>query len=123
MPQERSSETDSNFVLKKTTVRNVLVAVAVIVMFVAYASYAEHHAARIANEFCGTLSIGEDISGLRERALASGANERQTRWILDGKGRQWLPATFTGATPIDRHICSIDARSDKITSFKYVYLD
>jgi hypothetical protein len=90
--------------------------------FVLYSFYAEDRAEKKALEFCATVSTGSSIQGLLERAIAVGADGRQTRWIRRSGDSDWLPVTFTGATPLSRHICSISANSTVIDA-KYVFLD
>jgi len=106
----------------RSWVQILTAAVLIAIALVAYLAYAEWNAERKAREFCSVVKTGEDVSSLLERALASGADERHTRWAKSSTGEAWLPVTFTGFTPISRHICSIEG-SDKISSAKYVYLD
>jgi hypothetical protein len=44
------------------------------------------------------------------------------QWIPVSDEERWLAVTFTGFTPISRHICSIKA-NESVTSVQYVYLD
>ncbi len=96
-------------------------AVVFVVALVAYAAYTERSAEQMAKEFCSTIKTGEKVSELLERTKFSGANERQTRWH-GSNGNRWLAVTFTGFTPLSRHICSVRA-AETVASAKYVYLD
>ena len=69
-----------------------------------------------------TVRIGDSTERLSERAQPSGADERMARWIPVSDEERWLAVTFTGFTPISRHICSIKA-NENVTSVQYVYLD
>ena len=96
--------------------------VVVIAVLVAYAAYSEYKAERSAVEFCASVSVGEDAEKLLAKATASGADRQQTRWRTSTDEDPWLPVTFTGATPLSRHICSIKAKGT-IKSYHYVYID
>ncbi len=95
-----------------------LLAIALLV----YAAYAERTGERKAKEFCSTVKIGENANALVERAKSNGADERQTRWNRASDGERSLLVTFTGFTPISRHICSVRA-TENVTSVEYFYLD
>jgi hypothetical protein len=96
--------------------------VVLIAALATYAAYSENKAERSAIEFCASVRVGEDTETLLAKAKASGADEQQTRWITLTGEDPWLPVTFTGATPLSRHICSIKAKGT-IKSLHYVYLD
>ena len=96
--------------------------VVLVIALVAYAVYAESSAERRAKNFCQSVQVGENANGLLERAKAEGADERQTRWFTPMDEDRWLPVTFTGFTPLSRHICSIKA-TNTVKSAMYVYLD
>lgn len=92
-------------------------------LFIAYAAYSERGASGRAKTFCGAVPAGADAEGLREQALAQGADARQTRWTpLDGGDAQ-LSATFVGAPPFSRHICQVTARQGRVVRTGLVYLD
>lgn len=106
----------------RVSVQILSAAVALVVALVAYAAYTEHNAKRLATEFCGSVKVGENADLLFKRAIASGADQRQTRWFAPLNEDRWLPVTFTGFTPLSRHICSVKAATT-VKSFEYVYLD
>ena len=91
-------------------------------VLMAYAVYAEHSGEARAMEFCATVKIGENADAILERAISAGADMRQTRWRLPQNDDQYLPVTFTGVTPMSKHICWIRATT-AVKSFEYVYLD
>lgn len=97
-------------------------ALLVVILLVAYVAYAEHSAERKAKAFCSTVSLGENANALLDRAKSSGADERRTRWIRVSDNERSLPVTFTGFTPISRHICFVTA-AETVTSAEYAYLD
>ena len=101
----------------------ILSGVAVLIaVLVIYAAHSEYKAKRSAVEFCESVSVGEDAQTLLARATASGADIQQTRWHTSTAESLWLPVTFTGASPLSRHICSIEAKGT-IKSYHYVYHD
>jgi hypothetical protein len=106
----------------KALVQILLGVIVFIVGLIFYVAYAEHSAMRNATEFCASVSIGERADRLLERARASGADERKTRWFEPRYDDRSLSVTFTGAVPLSRHICSIKA-TNVVTSAQYVYLD
>jgi hypothetical protein len=90
-----------------------------------YFEYSQYAGARKAAEFCASVAIGSSIMGLLERAIESGTqrSRRPLRWVPETDGSEYLTATFSGATPIDRHICWIVAKEGRVISTHVVYLD
>jgi hypothetical protein len=107
----------------KGLIQLVLIAAAGIVLLAAYAFFTERRAENKAKEFCGRMKVGSATDALVDAAIASGADERQTRWIRPIAGPSWLAATFTGLTPLSRHICSITVDNGKVVTASYSYLD
>jgi hypothetical protein len=97
-------------------------AVIFLTVLMAYAAYAEHSGEVRAMAFCATVKIGENLDAILERALSAGADTRQTRWMSPQNDDRQLPVTFTGFTPLSRHICWIKANT-AVKNFHYVYLD
>jgi hypothetical protein len=93
-----------------------------IIVFVAYAEVAEHRAEEHARAFCDATRVGENADSVFARATKADADQRQTRWIETAGQPRWLAVTFTGFTPISRHICSVEA-GDIVKQARYVYLD
>lgn len=92
------------------------------VMLIGYAWFSESRAESRARAFCDSVRIGDSSAPLLERAYVAGADSRQTKWLQVGGDEPWLPVTFTGATPLSRHICSIHG-GNVVREFHYVYLD
>lgn len=93
-----------------------------VLVLAGYAGVAEYRAEKHARAFCDATRVGEKSDSVWARARQAGADQRQTRWIEPPGEPRWLPVTFTGFTPISRHICSVKA-SDIVTQARYVYLD
>jgi hypothetical protein len=91
-------------------------------IYVVYGLYAEKVAERKSLAMCHSIAAGSVTTGLRERALADGANEWQSRWHnLDGTDN--LSITYTGAPPFSRHICWVKAKEGRVISAELTYLD
>lgn len=97
-------------------------ALLLLIVFFAYATYAEMRAEQNARDFCSAVKIGEKADALLEAAKSSGADERRTRWLQAPNEEKRLAVTFTGFTPISRHICSVSV-SEHVTSAQYIYID
>jgi hypothetical protein len=108
--------------IKHTLVQIVGVGLIGVVSLFGYAVFAEHRAEGRAKAFCGDTRLGETLNALRERAVNSGADRQQTRWIEPQGESRWLAVTFIGFTPISKHICSVEA-TDTVKNAKYVHLD
>jgi hypothetical protein len=93
-----------------------------LIAFFAYATYAERRAEQNARDFCSAVKIGEKPDGLLETAKSSGADQRRTRWLQASSDEKRLTVTFTGFTPISRHICSVSV-SEHVTSAQYIHID
>jgi hypothetical protein len=91
-------------------------------LLLGYAAYSERSASGRAEAFCQTISAGSDASTLLRLAIAQGADTRQTRWVQDD-AQDHLPVTFTGVTPMSRHICWIKAVKGRVVSARVAYLD
>lgn len=109
--------------LKRTVVQLMPTFVLIVVAVVGYAFFAESRAETKARDFCRSVPAGQATEGLVERALAAGANKRMTRWIKVHDTEDWLPITFSGSTPLSRHICSVSATANRVTQTDYVCLD
>jgi hypothetical protein len=103
-------------------VQIVSVAAVSIAALLGYAEFVENRAEKSAKAFCASTKLGEQVEALLARARNAGADERQTRWIEPKGQPRWLSVTFTGFTPISRHICSVEA-TDTVKRAAYVYLD
>lgn len=91
-------------------------------IYVIYSLYAEKVATRKSLAMCHSIAAGSVTTGLRERALADGANEWQSRWLnMDGMDN--LAITYTGAPPFSRHICWVKAKEGRVISAELTYLD
>ena len=90
-----------------------------------WAAYAERHAENQAQAFCDTVAIGQKTDQLFTQALAAKADAHQTRWFQAANGRDndWLPVTFLGVTPFNRHYCSIEARDGVVLTKAVKYMD
>lgn len=94
----------------------------VVVLFAAYGIQAERAAARKADSLCASLSPGDEAGGLRDRAIAEGASERQTRW-MSADGVDTLFITFVGIPPFSRHQCYVKAQDGRVISATRGHLD
>ena len=91
-------------------------------LFLGYIAYSEHSASGKADAFCQAIAAGSDASALLSSAAAYGADAVHTKWSrLDGQDQ--LPITFSGATPLSRHICWVKAANGRVVSARVVYLD
>jgi hypothetical protein len=100
----------------------LLALVLVIGLLLGYAAFAERSASRKADDFCQAVLPGSTTSRLLDSATAHGADTRQTRWYT-AQGQDHLPVTFTGFTPLSRHICFVTAAQGRVVSGRLVYLD
>lgn len=92
-------------------------------IFIGYSSWADGSASKKANEFCQDVSLGNPSEQLFEKAVASGADIRQTNWYATSGEADTLSATFTGAFPFSRYICIIKARGGRVEAKEVQYLD
>ncbi|WP_146106403.1 hypothetical protein [Desulfobulbus oralis] len=112
-------------ILKKTLILSrkfillVLCSLAIFFCFGLYTEYAERSAAGKAKRFCASLSPGDPTSGLKERAIAEGADI--ARWSND-KGKDELMVIFFGS-PFSKHICHIEAEDNHVISKSLGHLD
>jgi hypothetical protein len=109
--------------LKRATVQIVTSLVLLLVATIGYAFFAEAKAERKARDFCRSIAGGQSTKGLLERGLEAGGNVRMTRWMKSQGADDWLPVTFSGFMPLSRHICSIEAKDEKVVRGNYLYLD
>jgi len=91
-------------------------------LFLGYVAYSEHSASDKAEAFCQTISAGSDASALLPSAISRGADTLQTKWLRTD-GQDQLPITFSGATPLSRHICWVKVENGRVVSAHVVYLD
>ena len=91
-------------------------------LFLGYAAYSERAATGKAEAFCQTITAGSDASTLLDSAIAHGADTVHTKWFRTDDQDQ-LPVTFSGATPLSRHICWVKAAEGRVVSSRVVYLD
>jgi hypothetical protein len=101
----------------------VVALVIVFGLFIGYVAYSERSSSDKAAEFCHPIAVGSSITGILERAISLGADDRQTKWLRDSDAYDQLPVTFTGATSMSRHICWVSAKDGRVVSRKVVYLD
>jgi hypothetical protein len=102
--------------------KSVIALVLVFVAFAGYGFYAEHSAKKRAADMCGSISPGQDASGLLNRAVADGANEVQSRWIsVDGIDNLFI--TYIGLPPFSRHSCRVKATAGRVVSAELSHLD
>jgi hypothetical protein len=92
-------------------------------IFLGYIAYSERSASGKVDDFCRPIAAGVDATHLAERAISLGADARHTKWYRDSKGYDQLSATFSGATPLSRHICWVTAVRGRVVSSRVVYLD
>ena len=100
-----------------------IASVLVFLIFVALAILViskDREAMQQAQAFCDTVKVGDDPNGLRERAIAGGAIP-STQWQDEGGGKRLLLAIYLGGFPLNRHICSIEAK-DKVIDVQYTHL-
>jgi len=91
-------------------------------IYVIYSLYSEKVATRKSLAMCHSIAAGSVTTGLRERALADGADEWQSRWHhLDGTDN--LAITYTGAPPFSRHVCWVKAKDGRVISAEVRYFD
>jgi type II secretory pathway pseudopilin PulG len=101
----------------------ILVALILVLgVLLAYVSFSERSASKKADSFCSAVALGSDTSTLLEAAVSQGADRRHTRWF-HADGHDQLPVTFSGATPLSRHICWVEAAQGRVVSSRVVYLD
>jgi hypothetical protein len=101
----------------------ILAVLAVLFSFyVIYSIYAEGVAKRKSLAMCQSIAPNSETTGLRERALADGASEWQSRWHTSN-GVDELTITYTGAPPFSRHICWVKAKNGRVLSVDLKYLD
>lgn len=89
---------------------------------IGWGMYREPIAKKQAQDFCGTIKIGQSIDGIAERAITSGAESRLVKWTLGSDGVKEIHATYIGMPPFSRHMCSVKATTS-VVSAEYVYLD
>jgi len=82
--------------------------------------YSEFQADKRANDFCSATAIGEEENKLSHRIFRSRADRSQRRRDLDGS--HWT-ILFEGFTPIDRHMCLVTVKDDKVVAKETRYLD
>jgi hypothetical protein len=91
----------------------------VLMCWIIYHNFA---AQRQARDFCATVSVGDPITGILERAVAAGADRRHTRWTKSPQ-LDVLSATFVGAHLFDSHVCLIRARGGVVTERLVTQID
>lgn len=101
----------------------VLVWVLFFAGYVAWSIYREPIAQQAAKDMCASLSVGQVVEGLRERAFAAGADETFSRWRELADGRRQFDGVFVGAPPFSRHICKVVINKDRVETAEYLYLD
>lgn len=100
----------------------VAVIVFLFIMFAGYGYFAERSARMRASAICASIVPGQDPARLRERAIADGASEAQTRWItVDGLDTLFI--TYIGVPPFSRHMCLVQAKDGIVVSAKGARLD
>lgn len=91
-------------------------------IYASYSIYAEGVAKRKSAAMCQSIVPNSETTGLRERAVADGASEWQSRWHYSG-GVDNMTITYTGAPPFSRHICWVKAKNGRVLSAEIKYLD
>ena len=107
-----------------TTIKRILKWIGVIFGFlvlfgiaqIGWGMYREPMAKKQATDFCGMIEIGQSSDGIAERAIASDAEARHSKWIAGSDGIRVLHATFVGMPPFSRHMCSIKANTTVISA-------
>jgi hypothetical protein len=97
----------------------------VVLLGIAQAGWGMHRepiAKKQAEDFCGTISIGQSIDGIAERAIASDAEARFAKWTTGSDGIRMMHVMYIGMPPFSRHTCSIKANT-AVTSAEYVHMD
>ncbi|WP_457098146.1 hypothetical protein [Lysobacter sp. P5_B9] len=100
----------------------LLALVLVFGLFVGYAAFSERSASGKAEDFCRTTVPGSATAALLDSAISHGADTVHTKWY-QSDGQDQLPVTFSGATPLSRHICWVKAAQGRVVSSRVVYLD
>jgi hypothetical protein len=91
-------------------------------IYVIYGLHAEKAASSRSFAMCNSIVAGSATAGLRERALADGADERQSRWRMVGEAGE-LAITYIGMPPFSRHVCLVKAKDGRVVSAELGYLD
>lgn len=84
--------------------------------------YREPIAKKQAEDFCSTITIGQSIDGIAERAIASDAEARFAKWSTGSDGIGVMHLIYIGMPPFSRHTCSIKANTTVISA-EYMYMD
>ena len=84
--------------------------------------YREPIAKKQAEDFCGTIKVGQSTDGIAEHAIAADAEARLAKWITGTDGIRVMLVTYIGMPPFSRHICWIKATSTVISA-EYGYMD
>ena len=101
--------------LARGLAKAIFALIAIVVIYAAYGIYAEKVASGKAASICASVSPGDDTLGLRDKAIADGASEFQTRWF-ESDGTDTLFITYVGLPPFSRHVCHITARNGRVVS-------
>lgn len=114
--------------LKRTAIRFATAAIVLVVGLTGYAAFAEKRARRQADEFCATVQTRDPVAGLIDRARTAGADPRHLTWRpaqtdTGSPGPAVLLVAFTGASPLSRHICRIEAANERVISAGYGRMD
>ena len=112
-------------VLKKIALGLGKSAAGIVLLFIVFAGYgyfAERSARMKASEMCASINPGQNPVNLRERAIADGASEDQTRWITV-EGLDTLFIAYVGLPPFSRHVCLVQAKDGIVVSARRARLD
>lgn len=89
---------------------------------IGWGMYREPIAKKQAEDFCGTIKIGQSTDGIAERAIASDAKEGFAKWNTGADGIREMHVIYIGMPPFSRHMCSIKATTTVISA-EYVHMD
>jgi len=109
--------------LKSTILRTLFGLFFVILIFSTIGIVRNREADKNEKQFCSTVTAGTPLSGLKEKALANGANKKMTQIFDINPPEHTLLLVFNGAFQFDRYICEINFIDDKVTSVKHAHMD
>jgi|SRR5476649_1416982 len=88
--------------------KKLLILIALAAMYV---STSELGAKKKAEDFCGTINIGDPTGPLYERGIAAGARKNGSEWVDAEASLRKLFLSFTGYYPGSDFICTITEKN------------
>lgn len=111
----------------KGVARNVLkfflAVILVLVLFVGGGALLSHLARVNAENFCAQTAIGEPWRQVEQRVASSKANQRQSRLYTQPGQAPVAYVTFIGMAPLERHICKVTLKDNRVSEKSMTYLD